>query len=104
LIEAAHNLGAPRWRTIVTVVIPTAKVGLALGAAFSFMLAFGDFVSPTFLGGGKAPTLSIMVIDTVKSASDWPRASVIALVMVITLMVVLLATLAFAYSGRGRSR
>lgn len=97
LIQAAHNLRCGRLRAVFTVVIPSAKVGLTVGAAFAFILAFGDFVAPSLLGGGRSPTLSILIIDTVKSASDWPRASVIALSMVVTMMVVIFGALTFAY-------
>jgi len=103
LIDAAHNLGAAPLRTTIEVVVPSAKVGLVLGATFAFIFAFGDFISPAQLGGGKAPTLSILIIDTVKSASNWPMASAIALVMIVTLMVVMFSALSVAYGSRGRA-
>jgi len=102
LIEAAHNLGAGPLRTLVMIIIPSSKVGLILAATFAFIFAFGDFVSPAQLGGGKAPTLSILIIDTVKSASNWPMASVIALTMIVTLLVVMFSALGAAY-GKGRA-
>lgn len=97
LIQAAHNLRCGRLRTVFAIVVPSAKVGLTVGAAFAFILAFGDFVAPSLLGGGRSPTLSILIIDTVKSASDWPRASVVAMSMIVTMMVVIFAALTFAY-------
>lgn len=97
LIEAANNLGAGRIRTVFTVVIPASRVGLAFSGVFAFILSFGDFVAPSLLGGGNPPTLSILIIDTVKSASNWPEASVIALVMVLTLMFVLFAGFRLAF-------
>jgi ABC-type spermidine/putrescine transport system permease subunit I len=104
LVEAAHNLGAGRLRAVLLVIVPSARVGLVLAATFAFILAFGDFVSPTFLGGSKPPTLSILMVDTVRSGSDWPRASAIALVMVATLMAVAFAALRLAYGGREKAR
>jgi spermidine/putrescine transport system permease protein len=102
LVEAAHNLGAGRLRTVVSVVIPSAKVGLILGAAFAFVLAFGDFVSPQLLGGSNPPTVSLLVIDQVRAGSHWPRASVIALTMIATLLVVVSAAMTFAYRRSGK--
>src|SRR3546814_3322361 len=61
LIEAAHNLRCGRVRTIIEVVIPAARVGLVIAALFCFILTFGDFVSPLYLGGGNPPTLSILI-------------------------------------------
>ncbi|MDQ0391619.1 ABC transporter permease [Labrys monachus] len=104
LIEAAHNLGCGRLRTVFEVIIPSAKVGLVLAATFAFILSFGDFVSPTLLGGSKPPTLSILMVDTVRSGSDWPRASVIAMVMVATLLACGLGALRLAYGGRKAGR
>ncbi len=102
LIEAAHNLGCGRLRTILTVIVPSAKVGLIVAAAFAFTLAFGDYMAPVLLGGSKPPTLSIVIADQVKSGNNWPRASVVAVIMIVTLTVVLLSLLAIAYRGKAR--
>ena len=100
LIEAAHNLRCGRLRTVFTVVIPSARVGLVVAALFAFILSFGDFVSPIYLGGGDPTTLSILITDTTKSGQQWPRAAVIALTMIGTLLVVAFAAVRFAYKGR----
>jgi ABC-type spermidine/putrescine transport system permease subunit I len=103
LIEAAHNLGCGPLRAVFGVVIPSARVGLLLGAAFAFVLSFGDFVSPDILGGGNPPTLSLLIVDEIRGGFNWPRASVIAVVMVATLLGVVSSTLALAYrTGGGR--
>lgn len=101
LIEAAHNLGAKTFRTILEVIIPAAKVGLIVGALFCFILSFGDFVSPYYLGGSQPPTLPILIIDTTKSGQQWPRAAVIAVTMMITLMVIAFSAIKLAYSKKG---
>ena len=102
LIEAAHNLRCGRLRTVFEVVIPAAKVGLVIAALFCFILTFGDFVSPLYLGGGNPPTLSILITDTTKSGQQWPRAAVIALTMIATLLAVAFAGVNYAYRERGR--
>jgi ABC-type spermidine/putrescine transport system permease subunit I len=101
LVEAAHNLGCGRFRTIYAVIIPAAKVGLIVAALFCFILSFGDFVSPYYLGGSKPPTLSIMIIDSTKSGQQWPRAAVIAVMMILTLLAVAFAAIGTAYRRRG---
>ncbi|MEP9370718.1 ABC transporter permease [Mesorhizobium sp. KR1-2] len=102
LIEAAHNLRCGRLRTVFEVVLPCARVGLVIAALFCFILTFGDFVSPLYLGGGDPPTLSILITDTTKSGQQWPRAAVIALTMVATLLAVAFAAVSYAYRERGR--
>lgn len=101
-VEAAHNLGCGRMRTVFSVIVPSAKVGLVLAALFCFILTFGDFVSPLYLGGGDPPTLSILITDTAKSGQQWPRAAVIALTMIATLLAVASAAVRYAYKERGR--
>ena len=101
LIEAAHNMGCSPFRTIFSVIIPAAKVGLIVAALFCFILSFGDFVSPYYLGGSKPPTLSIMIVDSTKSGQQWPRAAVIAVVMILSLLTVAFGAVTAAYRRRG---
>jgi spermidine/putrescine transport system permease protein len=100
LIEAAQNLGAGRLRTIWSVTIPAAKVGLIIGAVFCFILSFGDFVAPYYLGGSKPPTLPILIIDTTKAGQQWPRAAVVAVIMMLTLLTVAYTAISIAYRKR----
>ncbi len=88
LIEAAENLGCRRSRVIAHVLIPAIRPALLLAATTTFLLAFGDYISPLFMTGSKPPTLSILVVDTVKSGSQWPRASVVGVSMLIVLALV----------------
>lgn len=88
LVEAAENLGCTRARVVLHVLLPAIRPALVLAATTSFVLAFGDFVSPMFMTGSKPPTLSILIVDTVKSGSQWPRASVIGVMMLAVLVLV----------------
>ncbi|WP_414246405.1 ABC transporter permease [Castellaniella hirudinis] len=97
LIEAAHNLGCGRLETIWRVVIPSARIGIVIAALFCFILTFGDFVSPLYLGGGLQTMLSTVIIDTVKSGQQWPQAAVVAVTMILTLLAVALAGIWLAY-------
>jgi spermidine/putrescine transport system permease protein len=100
LIEAGQNMGCSPFRSIFSVIIPAAKVGLIVAALFCFILSFGDFVSPYYLGGSKPPTLSIMIVDSTKSGQQWPRAAVIACVMILSLLTVAFAAVKAAYRKR----
>lgn len=101
LIEAAENLGCRRSRVIAHVLLPAIRPAIALAATTSFLLAFGDYASPLFMTGSKPPTLSIVVVDTVKSGSQWPRASVVGVSMLLILVAVL--ALGQLLSRRARS-
>jgi len=104
LIEAGQNLGCNPRKTVFRVAIPAARNGIVLAAAFAFVLSFGDLISPQVLGGSNPPTLSILIVDQVRGGLQWPRASVIAVMMVFTLVMVVSAAMAFVYGGRRAKR
>ena len=100
LVQAARNLGCPPARTLFAVIVPLAKTGLIVAALFCFILSFGDFVAPYYLGGSKPPTLPILVIDTTKSGQQWPRAAVVAVMMMLTLFAIAATAIWLAYRKR----
>ena len=77
--------------------ITSPVAGLTLAACFAFLLSFGEYLSPSLLGGSRPPTLSVLLVDTVKSGNHWPKASVIAITMIVTLTLILFAAVKFAY-------
>lgn len=97
LIEAARNMRAGPLRTAWEVILPSMKASLVIAWLFAFILSFGDFVSPTYLGGGASPTLTNMIIDATKSGQQWPRAAVVAVTMIVTLLLTSLCAGALAY-------
>lgn len=101
LIEAAENLGCRRSQVIRHVLLPSVRTAIALAGSTAFLLAFGDYISPLFMTGSNPPTLSILIVDTVKSGAQWPRASVIGVSMLVLLALVLVA--AQKLGSRGRS-
>ena len=100
LIQAARNLGCSPARTIWTVVLPAGKTGFVIAALFAFILSFGDFVAPFYLGGSNPPTMPILIIDTTKAGQQWPRAAVVAVMMMLTLFTVAFAAIMYAYRKR----
>ena len=102
LVEAARNLGCRPLATIWRVVLPLSKTGMIIAALFSFILSFGDFVAPFYLGGSQEPTLPILILDTTKSGQQWPRAAVVAIMMMLTLFAIAFTAIALAYrKGKG---
>ena len=97
MLGASYNLGCGPLRTVFAVVIPGARAGLTIAALFAFILIFGDFASPIYLGGATAQTLTIYITDLAKAGQQWPRAAVAATVMIIVLLSTAFAALHFAY-------
>ena len=104
LVEAARNLGCKPLATIWRVVLPLSKTGFIVAALFCFILSFGDFVAPFYLGGSQEPTLPILILDTTKSGQQWPRAAVVAIMMMLTLFAIAFAAIVLAYRKRGGAR
>ncbi len=100
LIQAARNLGCSPARTIRTVILPAGKTGFVIAALFAFILSFGDFVAPFYLGGSNPPTMPILIIDTTKAGQQWPRAAVVAVMMMLTLFVIAFSAIMYAYRKR----
>lgn len=102
LVEAARNLGCRPLATIWRVVLPLSKTGMIVAMLFCFILSFGDFVAPFYLGGSQEPTLPILILDTTKSGQQWPRAAVVAIMMMLTLFTVAFTAIVLAYrKGKG---
>lgn len=100
LIQAAQNLGCAPARLVTRVILPAAQTGLIIAALFAFILSFGDFVAPYYLGGSSPPTLPILIIDTTKAGQQWPRAAVVAVIMMLTLFTIAFSAILFAYRKR----
>ncbi len=102
LVEAAWNLRCSRLRTVWQVIIPEAKIGLSVAALFSFILVFGDYFSPTYLGAGTYRTLTGLIVDNTKGGNNWPAAAAVGVVMIVTLFAVAFTVLGVLYRKRGR--
>ena len=87
-------------KLIGKILVPLIRPGLMVAFFMGFILSFGDFVSPYYLGGSKPPTLSILIVDTTKSGQQWPRAAVVAVTMIVTLLAVAFSAVSLAYRKR----
>ena len=91
LLEAAADLGCPRWKTFWLVVVPLSLPGAAAGALLCFIPIVGEFVIPDLLGGSETLMIGQTLWSEFFSNRDWPVASAIA----VTLLVLLLAPILF---------
>ena len=53
LLEAAADLGCPRWKTFWLVTLPLSAPGVVAGALLCFIPIVGEFVIPDLLGGSQ---------------------------------------------------
>lgn len=71
-LEAARDLGASPWTTLVRVVLPQCKAGLVAAFAICFLSAAGDYVTPMFLGGGSGIMLGQFIVSEFSTRFNWP--------------------------------
>jgi len=87
LLEAAADLGCPRWKAFFVITIPLALPGLGAGALLCFIPIVGEFVIPDLLGGSDAAMIGQTLWTEFFANKDWPVASAVAVVLVGLLMV-----------------
>jgi putrescine transport system permease protein len=87
LLEAAADLGAPRWRAFWLVTVPLSLPGVGAGALLCFIPITGEFVIPDLLGGSDSLMIGQTLWTEFFSNKDWPVASAIAVVLLCLLVV-----------------
>jgi len=90
LLEAAADLGAPRWRAVRDVVLPLAIPGVVAGSIFTFSLTLGDYITPILVGGAGSTFIGNVVYQNVGIANNVPFAAALAMVPVAIMAVYLL--------------
>ncbi|MGB6557392.1 MAG: ABC transporter permease subunit [Pseudolabrys sp.] len=90
LLEAAADLGCPRWKTFWLVVVPLSLPGAAAGALLCFIPIVGEFVIPDLLGGSETLMIGQTLWTEFFANRDWPVASAIAITLLALLLVPML--------------
>jgi len=90
LLEAAADLGCPRWKTFWLVILPLSLPGAAAGAMLCFIPIVGEFVIPDLLGGSETLMIGQTLWTEFFSNRDWPVASAIAVALLLLLLLPIL--------------
>jgi putrescine transport system permease protein len=86
LLEAAADLGCPRWKTFWLVTVPLSMSGAIAGVLLCFIPAVGEFVIPDLLGGSRTAMIGQTIWTEFFANKDWPTASAVAVVLVALLV------------------
>jgi putrescine transport system permease protein len=86
LLEAAADLGCPRWRTFWLVTLPLSSPGVVAGTLLCFIPIVGEFVIPDLLGGSQTAMIGQAIWTEFFANKDWPTASAVAVVLVCLLV------------------
>ncbi len=86
LLEAAADLGCPRWKTFWLVTLPLSSPGVLAGALLCFIPIVGEFVIPDLLGGSQTLMIGQTIWTEFFGNKDWPTASAVAVALVCLLV------------------
>jgi putrescine transport system permease protein len=82
LLEAAADLGCPRWKIFWLVTLPLSSSGMLAGVLLCFIPIVGEFVIPDLLGGSRSPMIGQTIWTEFFGNKDWPAASAVAVLLV----------------------
>jgi putrescine transport system permease protein len=86
LIEAAADLGCPRWKAFWLVTLPLALPGVIAGGLLCFIPIVGEFVIPDLLGSSRTIMIGQTIWTEFFANRDWPVASAVAVVLLCLLV------------------
>ncbi|MGR9166385.1 ABC transporter permease [Rhizobium leguminosarum] len=84
LTEAAQVSGAGPWRILVTVLLPLMLPGLLAGWILVFASTSSSFVTQAVIGGARNVYVPQLIYREVGTLFDWPLASAIAVVLLLS--------------------
>lgn len=88
LIEAAYDGGASGWQTLVNVVIPLSKTGIAIGSIFVVTIVMGDFITIGVMGGQQIASIG-KIIQVEMNYLQFPIAAANAVVLLAIVLLII---------------
>lgn len=91
-LEVAGDLGSRGFQMHRTILIPMVLPGIGTAFALSFILAAGDFVVPTMVGGTNGVMAGNLIADQFKGlAPNWPLGASLAICVLAILIAIQMA-------------
>jgi putrescine transport system permease protein len=87
LLEAAQDLGAGPIKSFMRITLPLSFPGIVAGSLLVFIPAVGEYVIPSLLGRTDQLMIAKLLSDEFFLNRDWPRASAVAIAMLLLLVV-----------------
>lgn len=83
LLDAASDLGANKFQSLLRVFIPGIKSGIVTAIVFTFVPAIGSYAVPDLVGGTDGIMLGNIIASRMFQLRDWPAASAISTIFII---------------------
>ena len=103
LLEAARDLGASHFNSLVKVMLPNIRGGIVTAVLFTFIPTLGSYAIPDLVGGPDSHMLGNSIAYNIKTAGNWPLASAISLVLTIFSGIGILLYFYFNNKGSNKS-
>jgi putrescine transport system permease protein len=87
LLEAASDLGAGPIKAFLRITLPLSMPGVVAGSLLVFIPAVGEYVIPSLLGRSDQLMIARLLSDEFFLNRDWPKASAVAIAMLLLLVV-----------------
>ncbi len=87
LLEAAQDLGAGPIKSFMRITLPLSFPGIVAGSLLVFIPAVGEYVIPSLLGRTDQLMIAKLLSDEFFLNRDWPKASAVAIAMLLLLVV-----------------
>lgn len=89
IYEASADCGASAWTTFWRIIWPLSRPGAAVGFGIAFVLTFGDYVTPSMVGGLSGTMLGSLVLQQFGTANNWPGGAAVGVIIIVTGLIVL---------------
>ena len=86
---SGEALGAPRWKSHVSITVPLCIPGILSAFLICFTLCLSAFVIPMILGKGKVLFVSNLIYSRFSEIANYPSGSAIAIVMLFLSLVII---------------
>jgi spermidine/putrescine transport system permease protein len=93
LPEAAADLGARPWATLLHVIVPLSRPGIVAGAVLVFIPCLGAYLTPDLLGGGRTVLVGNLVQAQFTTGRDWPFGSAVSMILMLLVTILVWAFL-----------
>ncbi|MFV0254534.1 MAG: ABC transporter permease [Erysipelotrichaceae bacterium] len=102
IAEAAMDLGATPWQSLIKVIVPQITGSIVAGALIAFTMSFDDFVISYFVTGNGFKNISIMVYSMSKRINPTINALSTIIIVTITFVLILINVIPLLKKKRGK--
>ncbi|MDO4616063.1 MAG: ABC transporter permease [Lachnospiraceae bacterium] len=81
IIEGARDVGAGRWKTFTSMILPLSLKDVVIASTFVFMTNVGSFTTPYLMGGNAPKMLGIALYDQFNKYLAYNRSAALSVIM-----------------------